>query len=363
MTILIFVLLLLAAGFGLEHWQQKHGLEDMESQLIPEDFLVEAEESVQIELILRNTGKLMKPFVGTRLHLKPEFVPDGETTPWFEKDQLGAGGTVQFKTWLWPHQEASCTVGVRLAKRGRYILEPLRVVCGDFLGLKEQVRQERGFHELIVPPKECEMPAVEAAVGGVLGSLSVNRYLYEDPILTAGYREYISGDPMHSISWKQSARGRGLMVKKFDYMTEPRVVVLVHADDADGQAEAVEICYSMARTACRMLEEKAIAYRFVVNTSFDLLMNAAFVDSNWNAPLEVPQGYGPEHFRRVLEMLGRACGQPARSCEVFFAKYLHPQEQQSLIVLTNTPDRVRGALPPLPGGEPLILTPEEGRQA
>ena len=125
----------------------------------------------------------------------------------------------------------------------------------------------------------------------------------------------------------------------------------------------MEICYSMARTACRMLEEKAIAYRFVVNTSFDLLMNAAFADSNWNAPLEVPQGYGPEHFRRVLEMLGRACGQPARSCEVFFAKYLHPQEQQSLIVLTNTPDRVRGALPPLPGGEPRILTPEEGRQA
>lgn len=46
MTILIFVLLLLAAGFGLEHWQQKHGLEDMEGQLVLEDFLVEAEESV-----------------------------------------------------------------------------------------------------------------------------------------------------------------------------------------------------------------------------------------------------------------------------------------------------------------------------
>lgn len=363
MTILIFVLLLLAAGFGLERWQEKHGLEDVEGQLIPEDFLVEAGEPVRIELVLRNTGKLLKPFVGARLRLKPEFVPDGETSSWFEKDQLGAGGTVRFKTWLRPHQEAVCAVNVRIERRGRYVLEPLRVVCGDFLGLKEQVRQERGFHELIVPPKECEMPEVEATIGGVLGSLSVNRYLYEDPILTAGYREYTSGDPMRSISWKQSARGRGLMVKKFDYTTEPRVVVLVHADDADGQTEAVEICYSMARTVCRMLEDKAITYRFVVNTSFDLLMNTAFADSNWNAPLEAPQGYGPEHFRRVLEMLGRANGQPARSCEAFFAKYLTPQEQQSLILLTNRPEEVRAALPPLPGVEPLILTPEEVEQS
>ena len=250
-------------------------------------------------------------------------------------------------------------MGVLLEKRGRYVFEPLRLVGGDFLGMREQIRQERGFHELVVPPKECDMPEVEAAVGGVLGSLSVNRYLYEDPILTAGYREYTSGDPMRSISWKQSARGRGLMVKKFDYTTEPRVLVLVHADGADGQAEAVEKCYSMARTACRMLEDKAVAYQFVVNASFDLLMNHAFSDGGWNAPLDVPQGYGPEHFRRVLEMLGRANGQPARSCEAFFGKYLRPQEQQSIIILTNEPEVVRAALPPLPGIEPLILTPKE----
>ncbi len=359
MTVLIFVLLLLAVGVGLERWQEKHSLEDVEGQLAPEDYLVEAGEPVQVEIILRNTGKMLKPFLGARLHLKPEFVPDEEARKRFEKDQIGAGGTVQFRTWLWPHQEASCTMGVLLEKRGRYVFEPLRLVGGDFLGMREQIRQERGFHELVVPPKECDMPEVEAAVGGVLGSLSVNRYLYEDPILTAGYREYTSGDPMRSISWKQSARGRGLMVKKFDYTTEPRVLVLVHADGADGQAEAVEKCYSMARTACRMLEDKAVAYQFVVNASFDLLMNHAFSDGGWNAPLDVPQGYGPEHFRRVLEMLGRANGQPARSCEAFFGKYLRPQEQQSIIILTNEPEVVRAALPPLPGIEPLILTPKE----
>lgn len=58
-------------------------------------------------------------------------------------------------------------------------------------------------------------------LGGFLGELSVNRYLYEDPILTAGYRSYTSGDPMRSIAWKQSVQGQGLMVKKWDYTTEP----------------------------------------------------------------------------------------------------------------------------------------------
>ena len=51
-------------------------------------------------------------------------------------------------------------------------------------------------------------------LGGFLGELSVNRYLYEDPILTAGYRPYTSGDPMRSIAWKQSVRGTGTYGQK-----------------------------------------------------------------------------------------------------------------------------------------------------
>lgn len=151
------------------------------------------------------------------------------------------------------------------------------------------------------------------------------------------------------------------MVKKFDYTTEPRVVVLVHADSSRyTQPERVERCYSMARTVCRMLEEKAVSYRFALNATFDLLMNATVTAGDeWKKPLEVPQGYGPEHFRRMLEMLGRATGQTAQPCREFCARYYHAQEQTSCIFLTTEPEaEARACLNPMPGVRLLVLTPE-----
>ena len=247
------------------------------------------------------------------------------------------------------------TVTPDRVKEGQQFLATLRppyVLKADGLAAGKGV--------LILPELEEAQRELEEMLGGFLGELSVNRYLYEDPILTAGYRPYTSGDPMRSIAWKQSVRGQGLMVKKWDYTTEPRAVVLVHADTKDyDHPEPAELCYSMARTVCRRLEEKAVSYRFAANAAFDLLLNAALSGEEWRKPLETPQGYGPEHYRRVLEILGRATRQTVLSCARFCAEYYHPQEQVGCIVVTTEPEEaVRAAVRPLPGIPLLVLTPE-----
>lgn len=359
MAAVVFALVLAGLLFWLEQESCAHSLDDLQGLLETEDFLTEADQPVNLRLTVRNSGPHWKPFAALRLHLGRELTPC--SMDHLTKDRVGPGHTVRCTAWLRPQQEASFEVPVRIGQRGRYVLEPLQLIGGDLLGLKEQSRTERGFHELVVPPRECDLPELDGLMGGFLGGISVNRYLYEDPILTAGYREYTSGDPMRAISWKQSARGRGLMVKKFDYTTEPRVVVLVHADSPRyTQPERVELCYSMARTVCRMLEEKAVSYRFALNATFDLLMNATVTAGDeWKKPLEVPQGYGPEHFCRVLEMLGRATGQAAQPCREFCARYYHPQEQTSCIFLTTEPEaEARACLNPMPGVQLLVLTPE-----
>lgn len=251
MSAVIFALLLVATALGLERYSTVHSLDDVQGRLEVEDHLVEAGEPAVIHLVVRNSSLRWKMFLAAKLHLNKEFLPCAEHH--ITQDQTGLGHTVRFTTWLRPGQEADFSTALRLERRGRYVLEPMQVIGGDFLGLVEQSRTERGFHELIVPPRECALPELEEMLGGFLGELSVNRYLYEDPILTAGYRPYTSGDPMRSIAWKQSVRGQGLMVKKWDYTTEPRAVVLVHADTKDyDHPEPAELCYSMARTICRM---------------------------------------------------------------------------------------------------------------
>lgn len=363
MTSLVFAAVLVVLVLALEAYTQKHALDGLEAGMMPEDLLAEPGEPVCLHLTLRNQKGWPRPLVSLKLHLHPSFeIQDADCV---QKDILGKGHTVQYVTWLKPRQEASWNLEVRLASRGRYLLEPLYLGSGDFLGMREQTRRATALQELIVPPQERFLPALDAAMGGFLGELSVNRFLYQDPILTAGYRPYTSQDPMRSISWKQSARGMGLISKNYDATTEPRVTVLVHADASlEEQMQAVEDCYSMARTVCRMLEEKAISYRLAVNSTFDVLISGALVAGNpWNKPLETGQGYGPEHFRRALEILGRATGQPAEPCERFCMEYFGPGRQDSCILITTESEETVRPYLHLPAGRRLlVLRPEQSTE-
>ena len=360
MTILLLGLILVALAVGLEAYSKKHALDGLKVKMVPEDLLAEPGQPARLHLTLCNQKGWPRPLVSLKLHLGPVF--ELEEASYIHKDVLGNGRTVQLVTWLRPRQQASWQVEVRLSRRGRYLLEPLYLGSGDFLGMTEMTRRATGMQELIVPPREASMPSLDAAMGGLLGELAVNRFLYQDPILAAGYRPYTSQDPMRSISWKQSARGMGLISKKYDSTTEPRVTVLVQADaPSEEQMQQVEDCYSMARTVCRILEEKAVSYRLVVNSTFDSLIHGALVlGSQWNKPLETGQGYGPEHFRRALEILGRAVGQPAESCERFCAQYFGPGSQDSCVMITTEPEeRVRACLHLAPGRSLLVLRPEQ----
>ena len=150
------------------------------------------------------------------------------------------------------------------------------------------------------------------------------------------------------------------MVKKWDYTTEPRAVVLVHADTKDyDHPEPAELCYSMARTVCRRLEEKAVSYRFAANAAFDLLLNAALSGEEWRKPLETPQGYGPRTLPQGVGNFGpRHRADRPFVCAVL-RRILPPQEQVSCIVVTTEPEEaVRAAVQPLPGIPLLVLTPE-----
>ena len=76
-----------------------------------------------------------------------------EEASYIHKDVLGNGRTVQLVTWLRPRQQASWQVEVRLSRRGRYLLEPLYLGSGDFLGMTEMTQRATGMQELIVPPR------------------------------------------------------------------------------------------------------------------------------------------------------------------------------------------------------------------
>lgn len=366
MTYLLFVAAAIGLAWAAQRWLGRHSLDDVQAEAVLEQNVAEPDEPFVLRITLRNTGHRPVPFVRAKMYFPRGITPQDPAHT--VRDIERRGSTVSYSAWLSPRQETEFRLPLCIAQRGRYVLQHLFVYGGDFLGLTEQVKEIKRFQEIVIAPREAPAQKLRGRLGGMTGNHSANRFLYEDAILTAGCRPYTGQEPMKSILWKQSARGIGLMVKKYDYTTEPKLTVLLNVDlkgDSSEEADAaLESLLSLARTTCRVLEEKAVTYELLTNAQYDLVSNMFAAGSqSAREALEVRQGLGAAHFHRVLQNLGRATRDTTMSAEAFLERALGDPESHSRILLTTRqgmPDaamvaRLRTAC----SGSLQVLTPED----
>lgn len=291
---IVFLVLIVILALVLQKVLQGKDLELIEADHRPDIPVAEPNEIFHVEITLKNKSRRVIPFLRVCQKLDAGIEPVGRELP---KD-IRNTSSVEFTTWLRPRQTLKYTVPVTATTRGRYILREFHLFSGDFLGLQEQSTTCGRFREVVVAPRECDAAQLKDMFGGFLGDVSVNRFIMEDPVLTLGYREYTGREPMKAISWTQSARTGGLMVKKYDYTLEPTVSVILNVDTQDADAEPLlETCFSIARAVCSMLERKGVKYSFSSNA----IPAGAPIDSG-----AAGEGLGRQHFMGVLEHLGRA---------------------------------------------------------
>ena len=350
--ILLAVLIVVLAAI-LEARSLRDGLDSIREDFGPETTLVDPDETFRLTVSARNAGPRHILFLRLTEALPPEIRPRSEEH--VVRTSLG-DSQIAVTTWLRPWRSARFDVPVSISRRGYYPLPGLEIARGDFLGLREESRRSRRFRFVTVAPREAEDAGFQDVLGGFLADISVRRFLHEDPVLTAGYRAYTGREPMKSISWTQSARGLGMMVKKYDFTSEPAVSVLLNADGprSPEHSERMERCFSLARTVCRVLEERGIGYDFTTNaSSAELFSDVA----------DLGAGLGGQHFSAVLERLGRADCRAAYSGERLLERSAASNSGKGRILITpgaefgDSPALAR--LRELTGGSVLILRAEE----
>ena len=307
--IVFFAVFLAALALYMQKRSMEKGLDSVKEDHWIDASIVELDEDFHIVISLKNTGRSLIPFlrVSENIHQRMNLLlEDGHVM------QAARGGKqVTYTTWLRPRQEVRKYVPVSVSQRGRYFLQEMVLSGGDFLGLSEHNRYCNCFREVVAVPKAAPEQAVGEVLGGFMGDVSVRRFIMEDPVLTLGYREYTGREPMKMISWTQSARGMGLMVKKYDYTLEPAVSVLLNIEStAENCEEEIERCFSLTRTVCDALEERGIQYDFATNAAIAGAMSDLSTMS---------EGLGPRHFEGVLEALGRATHTVSRSADKLLA--------------------------------------------
>lgn len=357
MTGLIFGMVLVGVALILQLRFSGRSLSQVEEDYYVGEKLVNPEEPFDLYVVLKNPGRRFLPYLRVRLTFPKEFTLQVDNT--MKTTSEYGGQEVSWSTWLQRAQSAHFRLSASASHRGRYVLDKMKVYGGDVLGFSESCRECKGFHEIIVAPREVPAAQVEPQMGSFLGQISVNRFLHEDPILTVGFREYTGQEPMKRISWGQSARGQGLMVKQYEYTTDPRVVVLLNVEAREAGEVHLENCYSMARTVCRILEDRAIPYRLVTNARFDLLINRMLEKgSGDNLVMESAFGLGYAHFRKNLEILGRGMNKAAFSTQALLEKSLAEDDANCSRILetpeNSLPERFRRQ------SGLLVLTPERG---
>lgn len=348
---IIFLIAVVVLALVLEKALIGKDLSRIEADHVPDVQLAEIDQPFHVVITLKNQSRRFVPFLRVSESFRDGLRPLVEgATPTHRGDYH-----FDFTTWLRPRQKVTKKIPTVISRRGRYMLQEFQLSAGDFLGLKEQRKSCGRFHEVVVPPKEISVEQLADMFGGFMGEVSVNRFIMEDPVLTLGYREYTGREPMKMISWSQSARGGGLMVKKYDYTLEPTVSVVLNVDGGESASvELLETTLSLTRTVCSMLEKKGVKYSFTSNS----MLAGMLTD-----PGAVGEGLGQRHYAGVLEHLGRA----TESHNVPFAKLLEKEAQRGTaagrILITpgveQEPARALGRLREASGGNLLVLRASE----
>ena len=298
-----FAAFILVVAIVLQRLSSQRGLRDIDGGYRPSVRMAEPGSEFTLTLTLTNRSRRVIPFLRYQFQAPPGMeahLDKGVNITMF--GEYNVTGT----TWLGPRQRFEKRIPMTASARGRYIFREMAVSGGDFLGLNEHTERFHMFHEVVIPPKEAPGQEVDAFFGGFMGDVSVSRFIFEDPVLTLGYREYTGREPLKMISWAQSARAGSLMVKKYDYTLEPSVCVMLNVECPDGTpAEELERCFSLTRSVCGRLEDKGIKYEFRTNV---------LVSGGMDTWYTISEGLGPRHFGGILEGLGRATYEAAFSC-------------------------------------------------
>ncbi len=122
---------------------------------------------------------------------------------------------------------------LEVARRGAYVVGPMRVRAGDWLGFMQEERRVAVALEIVAHPAPVGVRDRHLASLRPVAETATRRGLVPDPLRFRGVREYRGGDPVKEIHWKTTARLGALHTKVYEPATSLDAVFLVNVASYD----------------------------------------------------------------------------------------------------------------------------------
>ena len=155
-----------------------------------------------------------------------------------------------------------------ISQRGEYRFSDADFHADDFLGFKEFSYRMPNDRCVVIYPPLIENADFLKAFTNAADEIARRKQLLEDPLSVCGYRDYTGREPMRQISWTQSAVRSSLIVKQYDPVWQQSVLIALDMQfhgQYDLHYKRQELCFSIARTVCDVLEDRGIGYSLITN--------------------------------------------------------------------------------------------------
>lgn len=204
--------------------------------------------------------------------------------------------------------------------RGRYVLEPARVVLGDPLGLERVVLAAGAPAALVVRPSLVELRGLFTDSGRQADGGRRALLRRQSGFELHAIRDHREGESLRSVHWPSTARRARLMVKELDDAPRDEVTVVLDQDRAGLAGPAGQSSFDAAvRAAGSIVRAHAARGRrvaLVLSGSAREPVRVCSLGRDWEAALVALAAAEADSEHRLAGVLAAAGGVASRAPEL-----------------------------------------------
>ncbi len=189
---------------------------------------------------------------------------------------------------------------MKCSQRGAFVFGPTRICSGDLFGFFRRERTIGKLDYLLVYPRLVPLESLGIRSQQLFGDIRLKQHLFQDPVLTAGVREYQSGDSLKRIHWKSTARLGKLQTKIYEPTTT--VDISIFLDVRTLKAPLWGSSYQLQELG--IITAASIA-QSALKAGFRVGLYVNQITRFSQGMLTVPPSRHPDQMERILEALAQ----------------------------------------------------------
>ena len=189
---------------------------------------------------------------------------------------------------------------IRCLQRGYFAFGPARISSGDLFGFFRQETQTKTVNYLMVYPRILPLEKLGISSTQPIGNIRTRSYLFQDPILTMGVRDYHFGDSLKRIHWKNTARLGQLKTKVFEPTTTMDLGIFLDVRTTQPPLwGSIPQLFELAVIVAASIANHAMTNGYCVGL---------YINRNYHFSSElirIPPSQHPDQMRYILEALAQ----------------------------------------------------------